>query len=61
MITNGEKWHYLAVKEASALFCKVTSKHDGDFYCLNCLDSFRTKDKLNGYGDMEYGDMESLL
>ena len=30
----------------SALFCKVTSKHDGDFYCLNCLHSFRTENKL---------------
>ena len=24
----------------------MTSKHDGDFYCLNCLHSYRTKDKL---------------
>ena len=23
-----------------------TSKHYGDFYCLNCLHSFRTKNKL---------------
>ena len=31
MITDGEKWHYLAVKRLSALFRGITSKHDGDF------------------------------
>ena len=34
MITNGKKWHYLAVKKLSALLREITSKHDGDFYCL---------------------------
>ena len=46
MITDGKKWHYLAVKKLSALLRGITSKHDGDFYCLNCLHSYRTKDKL---------------
>ena len=36
MITDAKKWHYLAVKKLSALLKGVTSKHDGDFYCLNC-------------------------
>ena len=27
MITDGEKWHYLAVKNLCALFCKITSNH----------------------------------
>ena len=31
MITDGKKWHYLAVKSLSALFRGVTSKHVGDF------------------------------
>ena len=31
-ITDGEKWHYLAVKRFSALFRGITSKYDGDFY-----------------------------
>ena len=30
----------------SALFCKITSKYDGDFFCINSLDSFRTENKL---------------
>ena len=30
----------------SALFCKITSKHDGGFYYLNCLHSFRIENKL---------------
>ena len=46
MITDGEKWHYLAVKKLHAFFKGITSKHDGDFYCLNCFHSFRTKNKL---------------
>ena len=46
IITDGEKWHYLAVKSLSALFRGVTSNNNGDFYCLNCFHSFTTKNKL---------------
>ena len=45
-ITDAEKWHYLAVKSSSALFRGITSKHEGDFYCLNCFQSFTTEHKL---------------
>ena len=43
MITDGEKWHYLAVKELPALPRGITSKHVGDFYCFNCFHSCSTK------------------
>ena len=51
MVPNGERreskpkgrWHYLAVKELLAL------KNDGYLYCLNCLHSLRTKDKLESH------------
>ena len=52
MITDNEqedepdKWHYLAVKSISGLFRGITSNHDGDFYCLGCLHSFRTNNAL---------------
>ena len=46
MITDGKKWHYLAVKSLSALLRGITSNHDGDFYCLNCFHSYSTKEKL---------------
>ena len=46
MITDGEKWHYLAVKKLSALLKGITSKHDGDFYCLNYFYSFKTENAL---------------
>ena len=46
MITDGKKWHYLAVKKLSALLRGITSKHEGDFYCLNCFHSFRAENKL---------------
>ena len=62
MITDGEKWHYTALKSEPAedgfnrptkslsrLFRGITSNHDGDFYCLNCLHSFRTDNALKKY------------
>ena len=47
MITdNNKKWHYLAVKSLSVLLRGVTSTNNEDFYCLNCLHSYRTENKL---------------
>ena len=59
MITNGEKWHYIALKSVrtddgfnrpirslSRLFRGITSNNHGDFYCLGCLHSFRTDNAL---------------
>ena len=46
MITDGKKWHYLAVKSLSALLRGITSNHNRDFYCLNCFHSHSTKNKL---------------
>ena len=45
MINNGENWHFLTVKNLSRLLRGITSNHDGDFYCLNCFHSYRTKNK----------------
>ena len=44
MFSNGENSDYLAVKKFSALLRGITSKN-GNFYCLNCFHSFRTKQK----------------
>ena len=46
MITDNKKWHYLIVKCLSALFGGKNSKNNGDFYCKNCLHSYRTENKL---------------
>ena len=59
MITNGEKWHYIALKSVrtddgfnrpirslSRLFRGITSNNHEDFYCLGCLHSFRTDNAL---------------
>ena len=35
MITVSKNCHYLSVKGLSALLKGITSKHKGDFYCLN--------------------------
>ena len=46
MITEGEKWHYLAVKRLSGLFRGITGNNNGDLYCLNCFQSYTTENKL---------------
>ena len=43
MISNGEKWHYLVVKNFPGLLRGITSGHKEDFYFLNCFRSYRTK------------------
>ena len=52
MMTDGKKWHYLAVKKMSALLRGITSNNNGDFYCLNCFHSYSTKDKLKKHKDV---------
>ena len=49
MITDGEKWHYIAVKSLSALLRGVTGNNYGDFYCLNCFRAYTTENKLESH------------
>ena len=37
VITDGEKWNYVAVKSFSTLFRGIAGNNNGDFYCLNCF------------------------
>ena len=47
MVADGAcNWHYLAVKSIFGLLREITSNHNGDFHCLNCLNSYTTKEKL---------------
>ena len=47
MITDGTgNWHYLEIKSISGLLRRVTSKRNGDYYCLNCFQSYTTEKKL---------------
>ena len=46
MISDGKKQHYLAVTNLSALLEKKSSNPDEDFYCLNCFNSYTSKNKL---------------
>ena len=52
-----DKWHCISLKSEitdntykkpnlSALFRGITSNHNGDFYCLGCLRSYRTDNAL---------------
>ena len=46
---NDSKWRKTTLscsKQLSALLREITSKNNGDFYCLNCHHSFRTKNTL---------------
>ena len=49
MITDGEKWYYLTVKNLSGLLRGITSNHAGDFYCLNCFCAYSTKNKVEAH------------
>ena len=45
MVPNREGWHYLPVKKLPALL----SVNTADFYCLNCLHCFPTKNKSKSH------------
>ena len=49
MISDGQKWHYLVVKNLSRLLRGITSNYKEDFYCLNCFHSYRTENKLEAH------------
>ena len=65
MITNSKKSHYLAVTNLSALLKGIWSNHKEDFYCLNCFNSYTSKNKLKeleqifNYNDSCHIDMPS--
>ena len=47
MISNREeRKHFLAVKKISALLRGTTSKHHGDFYCLNYIHCFAAENQI---------------
>ena len=49
MITDGEKWHYLTVKNLPGLLRGIASTHKEYFYCLNCFCSDRMRNKLEAH------------
>ena len=52
MISNGKKQHYLPVNNLSALLQGNSSNHRGDFYCLNCFNSYASKNKLKEHEEI---------
>ena len=46
IITDGNRWHYLAVSNLSALLAKKSSNHDRGLYYLNCFSSYTAKNRL---------------
>ena len=52
MINDGEKYHYIAVTNLSGLLQGNSSNHRGDFYCLNCFNSYTTKNKLKEHEEI---------
>ena len=47
MFTDGDtNWNYLAIINLPGLLRGIISNHNCDFYCLNCIHSYRTKSKL---------------
>ena len=68
MITDGKKWHYLALKSEcifyggkwcnrptkslSKLLRGKSSNHHRDFYCLNCYNSYITENRLKEHEEI---------
>ena len=52
MTSNGKKQHYLVVTSLSALLQGKSSNHKEDFYCLNCFNSYTTKNKLKEHEEI---------
>ena len=52
MITNGKKSHYLPATNLFALLQGNLSNHKEDFYCLNCFNSYTTKNKLKEHEEI---------
>ena len=52
IIADGKKYHYLAVTNLSGLLQGNSSNHRGDFYCLNCFNSYTTKNKLKEHEEI---------
>ena len=52
MISNGKNQHYLAVTSLSGLPQGMSSNHKEDFYCLNCFNSYTTKNKLKEHEEI---------
>ena len=49
MITDCKKWHYLTVKKLSGFLTGITSRNDGEVYCLNCFHSYSIEKKLKNH------------
>ena len=52
MITDGIKWHYLAVTNLPALLERKLLNYHGDFYCLNCFNSYSAKNALKEHEEI---------
>ena len=52
MICDGIKYHYLSVTNLSGLLQGSSSNQRGDFYCLNCFNSYTTKNKLKEHEEI---------
>ena len=52
MISNGKKQHCLAVTSLSELLRRISSNHKEDFYCLNCFNSYTSKNKLEEHEEI---------
>ena len=53
LISEGDRWHYTAIKSLSRLLASKNSKHHGkQYFCTNCLQGFTqesSRDKHYGY------------
>ena len=52
MISNGKKQSYLAATNLSPLLQRIPSNHKENFCCLNCFNSYTSKNKLKEHEEI---------
>ena len=52
MISNGKKQSYLAATNLSPLLQRIPSNHKENFDCLNCFNSYTSKNKLKEHEEI---------
>ena len=52
IITNSKKSYYLEVTNLSTLLEGISQNHKEDFYCLNCFNSYTSKNKVKEHEEI---------
>ena len=49
LVTNGDKWHYVYIKDFHRLILNKTKNKNKKYFCKSCLQCFSSKNVLTKY------------